>query len=99
MELDGKRSASENDYPTEYGVFNFQGGYVYNVDLQNGFILKGRITHLSESDYMKAGNWYERGVKHLARLLYIGDRLYTISDWGIKVHNLEDLQETGSLQY
>jgi hypothetical protein len=99
MELDEKRNTPENNYPLEYGVFNFQGGYVYNLDPQKGFTLKGRITHLSESDYMKAGNWYAQDGKHVERLLYIGDRLYTISAWGIKAHNLNDLREIGSLRY
>ena len=38
----------------------FPGAYVYHLDLVNGFQLKGRITHLEEEDYLKAGSgWYD----------------------------------------
>jgi len=83
--------------PLEYGQFTFQGAYVYRLNLQNGFTLMGKITHLSNEDYLKSGyDWYgsERNVQ---RVLYIGDTLYTISQEMIKANDLQSLKEEASL--
>jgi len=37
-----------------YGRFTFQGAYVYRLDPERGFLLQGRITHLTEEDYRRA---------------------------------------------
>lgn len=88
---------SDGDEQLRYGRFAFQGAYVYNVDHINGFRLKGKITHLSEDDYLKAGNgWYESD-KNVQRVLYIRDNLYTLSNSMIKANSLEDLIEKGAL--
>lgn len=82
----------------EYGSFNFQGAYVYNVDLQKGFRLKGKITHITDEEYKKAGQyWYEED-RFIQRILYIGDNLYTTSNDLIKVNDINNLREINSLQ-
>jgi inhibitor of cysteine peptidase len=81
----------------DYGQFTFQGAYVYNLDLANGFQLKGRITHLNSEDLSKSGMYgydYTYGVQ---RILYIGDTLYTLSQSKIKANDMNTLQEKGSL--
>lgn len=81
-----------------YGQFAFQGAYVYAIDTAGGFKLKGKITHLSEEDYLKAGqNWYASN-KNINRVLYIGDTLYTLSNAVYKAHGLEELEERGQLE-
>ncbi|HHX50273.1 MAG TPA: hypothetical protein GX711_02400, partial [Clostridia bacterium] len=88
---DGKGSA------TRYGEFAFQGAYVYNLDPVNGFQLKGRITHLEEEDYLKAGSsWYNSDL-NVERILYIGDTIYTLSQGKITAHGLDRLEEKGVL--
>ena len=72
----------------EYGSFAFQGAYVYNIDLTEGFTLKGKITHLSREDYLKAGNYWYDSDKNVKRILYIGDVLYTLSNNFIKANSL-----------
>ncbi len=81
----------------QYGQFEFQGAYVYNIDLEKGFTLKGKITHLSDEDYLKAGNYGYDYNKQIERLIYIDDNLYTISNGMIKANDLKDLKEKGSL--
>ena len=81
----------------EYGEFTFQGALVYNLDLENGFKLKGRITHLSDDDYLKAGrSWYD-SEKNIRRIIYIGDNLFTLSNSMIKANAMEDLKEKGGV--
>ena len=82
----------------QYGSFTFQGAYVYQVDPDTGFKLKGRITHLTDEDYLKAGDsWYNSG-RDIDRILYINDTLYTLSQEEIRASNLADLKKTGSLK-
>jgi uncharacterized secreted protein with C-terminal beta-propeller domain len=81
----------------QYGQFTFQGAFVYNLDLENGFKLKGRITHLSDEDYLKAGNsWYNNDL-NVQRILYIGDTLFTLSNGMIRANAMADLKEQGSV--
>ncbi|MBC8080467.1 MAG: beta-propeller domain-containing protein [Gorillibacterium sp.] len=84
------------DFP-QYGTFAFQGAYVYNVDLEHGFQLKGTITHLSKDDLLKAGQIGYEYIKAIDRVLFIGNTLYTLSQSEIRASNLETLQQTGSL--
>jgi inhibitor of cysteine peptidase len=81
----------------QYGQFTFQGALVYNLDLKTGFKLKGRITHLSNTEYLKAGNnWYDSD-KSVQRIIYVGDKLYTLSNGRIKANAISDLKEKGSI--
>lgn len=63
----------------------WQGAYVFNVSLEEGFVLKGNVTHLE--DGMSVQNAYY----HVKRSLYIGNILYTISDRKVKMNTIEDL--------
>ena len=65
----------------EYGQFEFQGAYVYNLNLKDGFTLKGKITHISDEEYKKYGSSYYWGGEENAveRLLYINESLYALS--------------------
>jgi uncharacterized secreted protein with C-terminal beta-propeller domain len=76
-----------------HGEFAFQGAYIYNVDLVNGFSLRSRITHISDEEYKKAGNYWYDSDKNVQRILYIGDTLYTLSNGMIKAHGMNDLVE------
>jgi uncharacterized secreted protein with C-terminal beta-propeller domain len=70
-----------------------EGYFVYNISLDNGFTLKGTITHEKiASDY---GAYY--GNKML-RGLYIEDDLFTVSEGTLKVNALSDLKEITDLK-
>jgi uncharacterized secreted protein with C-terminal beta-propeller domain len=92
-----KKSAAEQSISPQYGQFTFQGAYVYNIDLEKGFLLKGRITHIPDEQYIKAGSYYSRTDNHVERAMYINDTLYTLSRNKIKANKLEDLSEISTL--
>ncbi len=81
-----------------YGDFSFQGAYVYHLTLDKGFDLQGRITHLTDDDYAKAGSWWYNDELNIKRILYIGDQLYTVSDGKIQANRAADLNVTGSVE-
>ncbi len=77
---------------SEGGKWNaWQGAYVFNLDLDNGFVLKGRITHTNES-----GAYYDY-QSQIRRSLYIDNVLYTVSNKMIKMNNLVDLNEMNKI--
>ncbi|NRF95807.1 beta-propeller domain-containing protein [Paenibacillus frigoriresistens] len=80
-----------------YGNFAFQGAYVYSLDLEKGFQFRGGITHLSQDDLQKAGQYVHAGDKQVQRVLYIGDTLYTVSNGLIKANDLSTLKEKNSV--
>ena len=80
-----------------YGEFTYQGAYVYNLNLTDGFQLKGRITHLSDQDYQMAGSYWYDSDKNVERILYINDVLYTLSGRYIKANSLNDLADISAL--
>ena len=70
-----------------------EGYFVYNIDLENGFDLKGIINHEKI-----VNNYYYYGTSKLLRGVYIDDNLYTVSEGFVKVNNLENLKEISSLR-
>ncbi len=79
-----------------YGIFEFQGAYIYSVSEQ-GLIYKGRITHLSSEDYLKAGDYWYDSSKNVRRTVIIDGNLYTISNDQIKANDRSSLQELNHL--
>lgn len=83
---------------SEYGEFIFQGAFVFNLTLENGFNLEGKVTHLDDDESFKKSGYYYGSDQHsVKRSLYIGDVLYTISDGKIKANELWSLDEIKSL--
>lgn len=81
----------------QYGQFSFQGAYVYNIDLVNGFKLKGKITHHDtgyDTGYNTEFDRYSEMKNDVERIMYIEDTLYTTSKGMIKAHDLANLKET-----
>ena len=70
-----------------------EGYFVYSIDLDNGFNLKGTIKH----DTRTSNDYYYYYRSKLLRGLYIDDDLYTVSESSIKVNNLDNLTEISSL--
>jgi uncharacterized secreted protein with C-terminal beta-propeller domain len=94
MEVKNGNSSSKNaENMLQYGEFAFQGAYVYNVDPEKGFSLKGKVTHLTADDYLKSGNNWYNSDKNINRILYIDDTLYTLSNGMFKASSLTDMKE------
>ena len=64
----------------------FQGAYIYSIDMKEGFILKDTISHMDSSNEIYNTNSY------VNRALYIKDVLYTISNKKVQANNLGDLK-------
>jgi uncharacterized secreted protein with C-terminal beta-propeller domain len=79
--------------PNTYGEYVWQGAYVFDLTLENGFVLKGRVSHVEdESDLIKSGYYYSSPYD-VKRSLYMNNVLYTVSDKLIKMNSLEDISE------
>ncbi|MBU0668238.1 beta-propeller domain-containing protein [Patescibacteria group bacterium] len=78
----------------QYGQKVFDGAYVYNLNLKDGFTLKGKIDHMDDQDRQDlADNGWSDYEKAIDRIIYIGENLYTISQFGVKANLLGDLAE------
>lgn len=82
---------------TAYGSFSFQGAYIYKIDLTGGLQLRGTITHLTQEDYARAGDYWYNADSNIERILYINNNLYTISKNMIKAHDLSSLKEINTV--
>lgn len=79
--------------------FTWQGAHVYSIDPATGFKLRGTSTHLTDQEIANAGiQWYD-SQKNIQRIIYIGDTIYTLSDYGIKGHALDTMQYLQQLIY
>ncbi|MCD4699739.1 MAG: beta-propeller domain-containing protein [Phycisphaerae bacterium] len=84
----------EGQSKSSQGEFTFQGAYVYNLNLEDGFDLRGKVSHIEDdSTYAKSGYRLGDYNDHVRRSLYIDDVLYTISNNKIKLNDLDDLEE------
>ncbi len=87
-----KDGPAKNNYQPTKQVYN--GAFVYDIDLDDGFTLRGKVTHYTD-DY-----WSEKGTRrhgnheyNVQRIIYIGDHFYTISPNVIEAHTWDDLNE------
>jgi len=75
-----------------YAKHYWQGAYVFNITLSDGFVLKGDVTHQGSD----VNGW---GSNYLVkRVLYIENTLYTVSNKKIKMNDLENLQEINEVK-
>jgi len=93
----------ESEYPEgvpswAYGEPVWQGAYAFNVSLDQGIQLKGRITHIENLGDPEQDYYYFYSPFTVERSLYIDDVLYTISDAKIKMNNLENLDYINEVQ-
>ena len=78
-----------------YGNIVWRGAYIFNIDLVNGIVLKGKITH--ENETANETNYYDY-QSQITRSLYIDNILYTLSNKMIKANSLDDMSEINSVQ-
>ena len=81
------------DYTEYNGKYTSEGYFVYDINLADGFKLKGIINHEKTTNYKP---YYQYRSK-LLRGLWIEDNLYTISEETIKVNKLDNLEEISKL--
>jgi uncharacterized secreted protein with C-terminal beta-propeller domain len=94
--LETTQSNDTNSYSYDYV---FQGAYAFNIDTENDITLKGKVSHMDdESAFKKAGDyyydWYGSNVR---RSLFMDNTLYTVSNNKIKMNDLSDLEDLGTI--
>ncbi len=77
----------------------FAGARVYDVSIENGFDLRGAVTHYEDDEIFKKSGEYFYGDADLniQRIIYIGENFYSISPNVIKALGSDDLVEVESL--
>lgn len=99
--------------PGTYGEVNFRGAVVYNVDLEKGFTLKGKVTHVDEGDFgspysggfvpepasdsLPPKPYFQNYDALIKRMLYIGNSLYSISMKKVEANSLMDMSKQGGV--
>ena len=84
--------------PADSSKLTFSGVYLYKIDLQKGLIYLGKVSHLT-SDELAAlpTSGISDYSKNIDRALYIGDSLYTVSQYMVKSNLLTDLSKENSI--
>jgi uncharacterized secreted protein with C-terminal beta-propeller domain len=78
---------------------SWQGIYVFNINTNSGFTLKGTVTHLNSTLLDNRGylsdvtTLYNNQNNWITRSLYIGNTLYTVSNAEVKLNSLTDMSE------
>jgi inhibitor of cysteine peptidase len=79
--------------PWQWGDTVFQGVQVYDVSLQNGFVLRGAITQIPNGDDI-----WDDWDRQINRVLFIGSDLFTLSDAELKLNDLDTLADKATLE-
>jgi uncharacterized secreted protein with C-terminal beta-propeller domain len=79
-----------------YGTnMTFAGLMVYDVTVQNGFSLRGKVAHPQTSsggyDSGACSNWWTQASSEVKRSVIMDDFVYSISDKRVKVNTLPNL--------
>ncbi len=90
--------------PNTYGEFVWQGVYIFRVSAEDGFELRGKISHYADGEKPGCGgawrnDWWFVGIvwpedyepeacRNIVRALYIDDALYTVSEKMVKISDL-----------
>ena len=94
--------------PATYGEFVWQGVYVFHISVEDGFQLRGKVTHYADGEKPGCGNiwpndwwffglippedWEPEVCKNVVRSLYIGNVFYTVSEKMVKLSKLGSLE-------
>lgn len=82
-----------NTSANTYGDYVFQGAYVYDVNPEDGFTLRGRVTHYEEDEVNEESGYYWYGGKDIERVLYMDEYLYTTSQAAVKANKILKLED------
>jgi uncharacterized secreted protein with C-terminal beta-propeller domain len=83
----------------EYGKFAYQGLFLFKFSKETGFQEIGKITHLTDNDILKAGNYGFDYQNRISRAVYIGEKLYTLSENKMASHNINTLEKISQVNF
>jgi uncharacterized secreted protein with C-terminal beta-propeller domain len=75
----------------------FSGAYLYDIDVEKGFSLRGEVSHYENSSFDGKEYFYGNPDLSIQRILYIGESFFSISPGKIKALRWDDLSEQNSL--
>jgi len=81
-----------------YGDTVFQGAYVFDVSIADGFKLRGKISQYLENEVSDKSGSYWYGNKDIQRIIYIGEYFYTMSQKEVMATGMTDMQEKGKVE-
>ncbi len=75
----------------------FQGAYVYDISLDKGLQLRGKISHYTDADWQKAGDslW----GKDVSRIVRIDNSLLSLSQAAVQSHTLSDVKYENKVDF
>lgn len=83
-----------NSYTNYNKKYISEGYFVYDINLNDGFKLKGVINH----EKLSSNKYYYYNTSKLLRGMWIEENLYTVSEDMIKVNKLDDLTQISELK-
>ncbi len=88
-----------DDQPANaYGDIVFQGAFVYDVSVEDGFQLRAQYTQYDESEVADKAGYYWYGPFDIDRILYIKDLFYTVSQGAVTANDWDDLTEVNRVE-
>lgn len=77
--------------PYEHGEYVWQGAIIFSLNHTTDTLnLRGQITHITNTTALQEDYWSCRPY-FVNRMIYIGDILYTLSEYKLSLHDLNDL--------
>lgn len=98
-EIPEDEKKEDQSFRPQYGDYVEQGAFVYNVNLDDGFNLKGVVTHYEDDDKFVKSGYRFWGSSAVYRSLFIGDVLYTLSRARIQLNDLDSLDRLDVLEF
>ena len=89
----------EKTKDNQHGEFTFQGAYVFDLTLKNGFKLQGKVSHYDDDQVYKKSGYYFSGRSSIKRSLFIENILYTLSDSRLQLNDLDNLERLKVLEF
>jgi len=72
----------------------FIGAIIYGLDIEEGFTVKGKISHMPEANINRG---FDPDMQ-IDRIIYIGDTLFTMSRGLIMATDISTMQVIGTLE-
>ncbi len=83
--------------PNAYGEYIWTGAYVFDVTTDDGFVLKGRISHSDEPIVAHTHYGYGNDVHSIYRSFYIDDVIYTVSQEKLMASDMASIDEIANV--